>query len=332
MSNLIGIQFDSAEVSMAQYAGGMLRTYTERMPDNLIRNDQIVSQETFAEFLKDIKKKGKFTGRACAIVLPFSGAYFRTLNMPVMSEEQLKLNLPYEFRDFIGTESFRYNFDYVVKNFDYDENNNPVSMNLMAAAASKEMLDKYALALKKAGFRLKVAIPTEMAVVNIAHSAARHGAELSKEECLCCIGMDHTIFSIIRDGELAAFKIIDIGCAQIDEAIAGIYNIDQHLAAGYRETNYEGVLDNESCQKVYDRLGLEIMKTINFYRYENQDAEVNKITYIGDCAWVGDRIKNAVANEDFERRSIGDWLLIGSTDEDLASQCALAIGAVSADE
>lgn len=332
MGNLIGIQFDSAEVCFAQYAGGTLRTYAERMPENLIRDEQIVSVETFAEFLKDIRKKGRFVGRACSIVLPFSSAYFRSISMPVMSEAQLKLNLPYEFKDFIGSDSFKYNFDYAVKSFDYDENGKPTAMNLMAAAAPKELLDRYALALKKAGFKLKVAIPTEMSIVNIARSAARNGAELNKEECICSIGMDHTIFSIIRDGELAAFKIIDVGCTQIDDAIAGIYNIDRYLAAGYRESNYEGVLDNEACVRVYDSLGLEIMKTVNFYRYENPDSDVSRITYIGNCGWLGDRLENALSYGGFERRSISDWLLTGDNDEELSARCALAIGAVTLDE
>lgn len=329
MGNIIGIQFDSAEITMAQYAGGTLRCYTERLPENLIQNDQIISQETFSAFLKELKKKGGFSGRACSVVIPFSGAYFRTLSMPVMSEEQLRLNLPYEFRDFIGTESFKYNFDYALEEFENDENGKPVTMNLMAAAASKELLDKYAFCLKKAGFRLKTAIPTEMSIVNIARSAAQNGAELDREECICCIGFDHTVFSIIRDGKLAAFKIIDIGSAQVDDAIAGIYNIDRHLAADYRSQNYEEVLDTAECRRVYDRLGLEIMKTVNFYRYENQDSEVRRITFIGDCGWLGDRLKDSIGHADFESRSITDWLLTGAADEQLSAHCALAIGAVS---
>ncbi len=332
MGNMIGIQFDGAEVTMAQYAGGTLRCYTERMPKNLIRNDMIVSQETFAAFLKNMKKKGGFTGSAASVVLPFSCAYFRMLSMPVMTEEQLKLNLPYEFRDFIGAESFRYNFDYAFEGFEDNEEGEHVTMNLMAAAASKDLLDKYAQVFKKSGLRLKVAIPTEMAIVNIARSAIQNGAALEKEECICSIGHDHTIFAIIREGMLAAFKIIDIGCAQVDDAIASLYNIDIHLASDYRSTNYEGVLDNEQCRKVYDRLGLEIMKTVNFYRYENADSQLKNITFIGDCTFIGDRLKTAMEHAEFEIRSITDWLLTGVADEGLCAHCALAIGAVSSYE
>ena len=329
MGNMIGIQFDGAELTMAQYAEGTVRCFSDRMPDNLIQDDHIISPETFAAFLKQAKRKGGFSGSACTVVLPFSGAYFRTLSMPVMTEEQLKLNLPYEFRDYIGAESFKYNFDYVFDGFEDNEEGEHVTMNIMAAAAPKENMDRYAAAFKKAGLRMKVAIPTEMAVVSIARSAMQNGAELDTDECICSIGYDHTIFSILREGRLAAFKIIDVGCAQIDGAIAASRNIDRHLAADYRSTNYEGVLDSEPCQRVYDKLGLEIMKTVNFYRYENADSDIRHITFIGDCEWIGDRLKNAVEYAGFERRSITDWLLTGAADEAMCAHCALAIGAVS---
>ncbi len=329
MGKMIGIQFDNAEVTMAQYTGGTLRCHAERMPEHLISDGGIVSQETFAAFLRDVRRRGGFKGRNATIVLPFSGAYFRSLSMPVMTEEQLKLNLPYEFRAYLGTESFRYNFDYALESFEEDEDGKPVSMNLLAAAASKELVEGYAQALKKAGLTLKCAIPTEMAVINIARSARQHGSELDKDECICSVGFDHTIFAVIREGSLAAFKIIDLGSAVIDETIANIYDIDRHLAADYRTSNYENVLDHEDCRKMYDRLGLEIMKTVNFYRYETPDADIRRITFIGDCEWIGERIEYATQYAGFEMRSISDWLLTGVADEALSAHCALAIGAVS---
>ena len=50
MKNLIGIQFDSNEICLSQFDGKGLRMYSERMPENLVKNDQIVSQETFSSF------------------------------------------------------------------------------------------------------------------------------------------------------------------------------------------------------------------------------------------------------------------------------------------
>ena len=332
MKNLIGIQFDSNEICLSQFDGKGLRMYSERMPENLVKNDQIVSQETFSSFLKDIKRRGHFTGRACALVLPLSTAYFRIISMPAMSDQQLRLNLPYEFKDYVGSDSFRYNFDYAVRNIEFDENGDPVTMELMAAAAQKETLDNYAAVLKKSGLRLKEAIPTEMALLNIARRAVKDGAKLDKEECICNIGMNSTILGIIKNGELSAFKVIDIGCEQIDSIIAEIYGIDPFLAASYRASNYENVLDNDRCRSVYDRLGLEITKTINFFRYENPDSELDKLTWTGSSKWIENKIDQSLDYIGFKQRSIEDWMPGKPEDDELAARCVLAIGAVSADE
>jgi type IV pilus assembly protein PilM len=329
---MIGVQFDSDEICLSQYSGNSIRLYSERMPEDLVRNDQIVSQETFAEFVKDIKKKGHFTGSACSMVLPFSVAYFRAVSMPPMSDSQLRLNLPYEFKDFVGNDSFKYNFDYAVRSIDYDENGQPTNMELMAAAAPKEALDNYAYVLKKAGLKLKKAIPTEMAMLNIARHAVLKGAELNVEECICSIGMNATTLSIIKNGELSAFKVIDIGCEQADNAIAEIYGIDKYLAASYRNTNYENVLDSEQCSAVYERLGVEITKTINFFRYENPDSQLETITWAGNCGWLGDRLNGSLDYVGFKRRDVKDWLPEIVDDEDMAARCMLAIGAVSTND
>ena len=38
----------------------------------------------------------------------------RRFEMPLMTEEQLRLNLPYEFHDYIGDEMDKYVFDYAM--------------------------------------------------------------------------------------------------------------------------------------------------------------------------------------------------------------------------
>ena len=332
MKNIIGIQFDSDEICLAQYSRNSIRMYSERMPEDLVKNDQIVSQETFAAFVRDIKKKGRFFGSACSLILPFSTAYFRVISMPPMSDSQLRLNLPYEFKDFVGNDSFKYNFDYAVKSIDYDDAGQAVNMELMVAAAPREALDNYAYVLKKAGLKLKKAIPTEMAMLNVARHAVIKGAVLNPEECICNMGMNATTLSIIKNGELSAFKVIDIGCEQMDNIIAEIYGIDKYLAASYRNTNYENVLDSEKCGMIYERLGVEITKTINFFRYENPDSQLESITLTGNCGWLGSRLEGSLKYVGFNQRKATDWLPENAENEDLAARCMLAIGAVGTDD
>ena len=118
-----------------------------------------------------MKKEGRFSGKACALILPEYSTYFRSLEMPPISEKQLRLNLPYEFRDFVGNESINYNYDYAVEGYATDEDGKVKAISLLAAAASKTTIKEYEALLYRAGFKLKVALPREMALLNLVRKA-----------------------------------------------------------------------------------------------------------------------------------------------------------------
>ncbi|MDO4960574.1 MAG: pilus assembly protein PilM [Eubacteriales bacterium] len=325
--NYIGIQFDSNGICMAQFSGKNLRRYYERMPENLVQGEDITSPEMFASLLRETKKKGGFSGSSVALTLPLRAAYFRTLALPAMNDAQLRLNIPYEFKDYIGTESFRYNFDYAVTSVDYDEEGKPEMLHLLAGAASKSLLDEYAGILKRAGLTLKAAIPMEMSIINVAEYAAKNGVHLATEECICHIGMNVTILSIVNEGRLSAFKVVDIGCAQIDDAISAIYGIDPYVAASYRDVNHENVLSSDRCLQVYDSIALEVMKTINFYRFENPNTTLQHVTITGLGAGIQPLEDDILSYIKFEKRDVAEWLGNQDVDDFTIEKCALAVGA-----
>ena len=84
------------------------------MPENLFREGRITSPDTMAEVLREALKKNHIRVQDAAMVLSDDPLYLRILNMPPMTEEQLALNLPYEFNDYITGELKDYVFDYAV--------------------------------------------------------------------------------------------------------------------------------------------------------------------------------------------------------------------------
>ena len=119
---------------------------------------------------------------------------------------------------------------------------------------------------------------------------------------------------------------------ELCERLIEIYGIDKYLAASYRNTNYENVLDSEKCGMIYERLGVEITKTINFFRYENPDSQLESITLTGNCGWLGSRLEGSLKYVGFNQRKATDWLPENAENEDLAARCMLAIGAVGTDD
>lgn len=279
-NNIIGIEVSNMELSMYQ-GDDHMHMSVRRLPDGIIEDGRIADIEKLAQFINNTKKAGEFEGRDVAVVLPEYSTFFRSLQMPPMSEAELKLNLPYEFRDFVGDNEKDYFYDYAMDEILYDREDNPVSMKLFAGAALKETIAEMEKLMKMAGLKLKVAIPRDMSLINLFRNAIDEGAYPDRQYCLIDIGKSNVCVDIIQDAQLKGSKVIDFGSHEIDKAIAEKYEISLEDAAEYRKKNQDGVLDGPECRAVYERLAIEIMKGINFYQYENPDSQISELYFCG---------------------------------------------------
>ncbi len=315
----IGLDIESSEVYMSTSDG---KTVFRQMPENLVKDGKVVSPESLSKFLKEVKKEGGIGGKNISFVLPDDATFFRNVNSPAVSDAQLKLNLPYEFRDFVGNNSIDYNYDYVVTSYEYDENEKVTGLNLLAAAANKKTVNEYFDILKRAGLKMKTALPREMALINI-----MNGVEDDKKEyCLVGVGYNQTNIYIFKGQKLTATKMIDVACRDIDIAIASNQNIDLFLAASHRDHNHNDVLSSEYLKSTYEKIALEIMKTINFYKYENQDSSLKDIYYFSmgcDNKPLKDTINSYI---DFTEKDIRDLLPDEFKNNEDADRCLLSIG------
>ena len=170
-----GIEIGSRQVKMTQCEdNSVLRVALEPLPDNYVNRGTIVSMEAMSEFLKEMAKKHRFTDKKCALVLPNSVAFSKRLTMPAMTVEHLKINLPYEFHDFINESRKKYVFDYCLLEMHYNDGGKPFSMDLMAAAAPKEKLQEYSVDILHAKKWIT-------ALLHIETEASGHPAALQKE-------------------------------------------------------------------------------------------------------------------------------------------------------
>lgn len=327
-SKNIGIEIGNRSISMVQIKNGNRVMVSERLPENLVRDGQIASPEVLSSLIKELKRKNRFSGKKCSVVLPDNATFFRSITMPLLTEQQLKLNLPYEFRDFVGDNAVGYFYDYALMRMNNDEDGSPVSMDIVAGAALKRTVNDYAELLKRAGLKICVAIPREMALFNVLKAASERGECLGEDFCIAEIAEDATYVSIVSDGELKASKNIDTACRQIDEAIAESMSTDTFLAATYRETDHENVLELPECRAVYERIALEILKAINFYRYENQQSEISKIVFCGAGSRIRQLTDEIISYTGFVRMDLAKLLPIKEEERKQAELCLNALGAV----
>lgn len=282
MSQLIGIDIGEREVKFVVCSGrNVKRTARVPLPDDLVSDGVILSMDAMADFLKESAKKEGIPRGNVSVLLPDELVFTRTTTVPVMTAQQLRYNLPYEFRDYLTEDKAKYFFDYIVEECVKDEQGKPIELRLYACAVLRSTIAEYRTMFRRAGFRLKCAIPSAIAVSSAIGDHA-NGSDL----CLVDLGHRGTMIHILSGAEPNVDRRIDFGVRDIDRGIAESSDVDEHLARTYRENDYENSLSSDSSKQAYSQIAVEIMKAVNFFNYNNRDAELRSLYLYGGGAYL----------------------------------------------
>ena len=109
------IELGAHSVKMAVCDGSRVsKIIIEQMPEGLIVDNRITSHDALADFLKDVIRANGGAPKEAVMVLSGAQAITRRVKFPMMTVDEVKLNLPYEFRDFIAEGKERFVYDYAV--------------------------------------------------------------------------------------------------------------------------------------------------------------------------------------------------------------------------
>lgn len=278
------IAFDIGEsyIKIAQRIGNKITVETVQMPENLIRDGVIQMPNVLTDFLKGLKQEHQLSAGPCGMVVPDEVTVCRAITMPVMTEAQLEVNLPFEFSDYISNDPQKYVYDYAVLDIKNDEEGKPVEMELLGAVMSKEEVLNYVNIFKNAKMKMRTLIPEEVSLGNIMRKALEEGRiEADKEYCIVNLGHRSTQVYIFRGDRQNVLRNLHVGNDQIDKVIAENKNIDEFLARTHKNSNYQNVQSERFCQEAFGRVAIEIMKVINFYRFNNRETELEDIYFCG---------------------------------------------------
>ncbi len=123
MSRIIGIEIGNETIKLAVCANGTVRRLiTENLPDNMVREGRIVIPDAMSEFLAELRKKYHLGFAEVSIVLPDSLAYVKRFSIAAMNDSEIRLNLPYEFKDYLDQEKVKedYVYDYAILSVNYE--------------------------------------------------------------------------------------------------------------------------------------------------------------------------------------------------------------------
>ena len=133
MKNCLGIEIGHCRIKIAYMERGELKKYVSVRLDN----DTLTDMKLYAEFIQDILRENNIHCKNVVFALRQDDTYVKRCRLPLMTTDQLKLNLPYEFHDYIGEELGAYQFDYAVIERTEEQ------LDLLAAACRKELCGQF---------------------------------------------------------------------------------------------------------------------------------------------------------------------------------------------
>lgn len=323
----VGIDIGTNQLKFAVCNDSEMKQLAEEpVPEQLVEDGSIVSMDAMSKFLRVTAQKHQIKSKDAALILPSSLVFSRRLTMPLMTKEQLIINLPYEFRDFITTGKDKYIYDYAVVNEMKNEKGEVTHLDIMIAAILKSTIDEYRAMLRRAGFKLRIAAPVIFSYANLIRNYEKaHPADVPREYCIIDIGHTATRIHIFSGSGFEVTRIIDHGCAKLDVAIADELQIDEHTANSYKNTNYHDVLRLESCSVIYHNIAIEIMRAINYYWFEKPNSNLTDAYYCGGGAKIGLLLEVISATIGLQLHSIELLMPDGGTEKE---QLLLSPGAV----
>ena len=304
--SLIGIDVGVSELKMALWDGKKIKKLISiPMLENLVKDGVIVSYDAMADFIKQSIKGNRLT-EDVSVILPANYSFLKRLNLPKMTKQQLEVNLPYEFRDFLTQGKDKYFYDYAVNGFlKSEEEEGEETMDLLAACSAKDIISEYRNMFKRAGLRLAVAIPVECAYYNIIKAQKE---DTDKVFAFVDFGYNATRLFIFSGANYEVTRVIDIGMKTVIEAIAEDANVDEHMALGYLQTNHNNCLEKGGPRNVYDAIASELRKATNFYSFSHRDSELTELYCCGGGQHVELLRKAVEAGTELRLKDISELL------------------------
>ena len=334
----VGFDLGNTSLKIAAVRKGGLALYELPLPENLMDEDTVTMPHAFSAFLKKAKKDLRLPAGPAGLILPASQVICRQVTMPRMTVDQLLLNLPYELSDFIRGEPHQYYCDYALCQDPVrpeappadgeEEEELPQEMTMMAAAVEKQQVSAYVRMFAGGGFPLRLMLPQEMTLLQLAGADQRPAHERPEEYCFIDLGSLSTRIFVIQGDRLQATRRIPVGCRELDQVVADVLNVDPFLTDAYKRGNHRDILTHPRCMEVYENIAVEALKLINFYHFTYRQNQLTGVYLIGGGAGIAPLCQ--VLEQTLGLPALPVDRLLPATEEngDLAATCAAAVGLV----
>ena len=139
-----------------------------------MKENHIVSYDAMGDFLRELLRRNRISIKKAHLCMPIHEIYIRNVTLPMMNVQQLKVNLPYEFHDYITEDMGKYIYDYAM----LPDMEGDGQLHMLAVAASKELISSHQQMAKRAHIKLESIQPANEALFRFEGIDKRWGLEV----------------------------------------------------------------------------------------------------------------------------------------------------------
>lgn len=300
MKNCLGIELGNYRIKIAYMEKNVLAEYFSERIENGEKPDHRLIAQTVRELLTEKNVRCK----KAVFVLKQEDSYVKRVHMPLMTVDQLKLNLPYEFHDYTGDRSADYRYDYAL--IDRDEK----EMDLLAAACRKDLCEEIAEIAKLAKLKIVGIVPAAVGLERILERA--EGGEKDREKkdfAVLDLRNRAVMIHFFRKGIYDMTRNMEPGCSEIELLVGknkekltefGL-DADESLWEEQEKNRYQGLLD-ERLQSI----AVQVMRVMNFYSFNNADNTIDALYYCGSGAKYEPLLRTVSENVGIPLKSLAE--------------------------
>ncbi|MFH1575357.1 MAG: type IV pilus assembly protein PilM [Candidatus Nealsonbacteria bacterium] len=217
------------------------------MKPGIINQGEVKNEKDLAESISKAVREAKgekIKTKYAVISLPEEKAFLQVIQLPSMTEEEVKKAVYFEAENYIPLPIESVYLDSQIISYDRTAN----KLNVLIAAAPKIMIDPYLSSLKKAGLQ-----PVVFEIESQAISRALVEKEMSKEPLLLVdMGANRTSFIIFSGCSLGFTSTAQVSSQQFTEAVS------KSLKVGLKEAEElkikHGIGGDKEGQKIFEIL------------------------------------------------------------------------------
>jgi len=328
--NVIGVGFGNAYFKVAVRDKGVEHLYAERLDANMMDGmGHVTSREAFGDFIKEFRSRHGIGAADVAVALNSRMAYFRHVSLPPMTVDELDLNLPYEFRDYVEGDPQDYVYDYAVEDMPLGPDGEPTELSLIAVATRRDVIDELEDVLTRGGLRLRYVFPSQVAHTRLLKRRIEDiPTEKDADAIVIDLGSVSTELGLYHGDIWQASRVLDAGCGALNELVAELKGVDYQTADRYVIENFESVLDAKECLTVLYRVADEVSKVVNFYNYSNPDMNIRRMYLLGGGAQIDTLVDVLAGAVSVPTESVANIMPSTIRTDPYAVNCALAYAAM----